>query len=144
VSEVHSLLSKVLTLNLSPNASASKDVAVGGDIPGSRTHKNHGQGKAGEREFVAARSGKSMMKMDLDNCDGHVDGHSQRGQVDEQTKDEECSAEELGEGRDVAQPVGKSQVCDKLGKLVERTAREYLLGSVDGHDDSQHEAGNEG
>jgi hypothetical protein len=144
VSEVHSLLSKAPTLNLLPNASAPKDVAVGGDISGSRTHENDGESKASEREFVAARAGKSMMKMDFDDSDCHVDGHSKRGEADEQPEDEECSSEELSKGRDVAQPIGKSQVRDKLDKLVERTAREYLLGAMDGHDNSQHEAGNEG
>src|SRR5271154_5068658 len=105
-------------LNVLADTFAAKHIVVGRDISGSSAHENHGQGETGEREFVAALSSKSMMDMDFDDGYRHIDGNAQGGHVDEQTEDKQHASEELSEGSDVAHPVGKSQVPDKLGELV--------------------------
>src|SRR5579862_913987 len=127
----------------SAEGAASEDVVVRCDVSGAGAHDNDSEGEAGEREFVAAGAGESVLEVDLDDGDGHVDGDSESGQVGKQAEDEERASEKLGEGGDVAEPAGKAEVGDVLRELVEGSTVKDLFRAVDDHDDSQDEAGDE-
>lgn len=76
--------------------------------------------------------------------DQHVDGDEGRGEAGEESEEDEDAADKFGEGRDVAEPVGKPEADDVVDEVMQRGVGRDLLVSVNDHGESEDEAQQQG
>src|ERR1700679_1053142 len=83
---------------------------------------------------------EALMDSDQEQGDEHVDRDQCGSETCEKPYDEHQAADELGVGRDVAEPVGKSQGDDVVSVVIERAVRHNLSVTMHGHGDAEREA----
>ena len=110
---------------------------------GASTEKDEGKGEGGEGEgqFVSTVARHSVMEVHLGDGDREIDADAEGGYAGEQAEQQEQSAEELGEGREVGRPARESEAGDEVGVVVE--SAENLVVAVDKHDGAESEAHDE-
>lgn len=84
------------------------------------------------------------MEMDEEDGHGHVNGDAGGGDGREEPQDQSCAAQELREGRDVAEPGRQAKVRDEHGEAVEGARMDDFRPSMEEHDEPEDEAPAEG
>ena len=87
---------------------------------------------------------EALMDADGEERHQHVDGDEARGQAGEEAEQDEDAADKFRKGRDVAEPVGKSESDDVVDEVMQRGVGRDLLVSVDDHGESEDEAQQQG
>src|SRR5215469_1970792 len=98
------------------SATATEDV-VEGDRAGAKEDQGKRDGGGGHWELVPRTIGrpqKSVVEMHFPDGDAEIDADGEGSGVSEESDHEQQAAEELCEGRDIAQPIGKSHAADGM------------------------------
>ena len=78
------------------------------------------------------------MQVNLPDGYCQIDADRKRSGTSEESRDEQQSPKQFGEGRDIPKPGRESHSADHVGEVLQAT--ENLVISVRGHNDAQNEA----
>lgn len=130
--------------------SGESQLAVHGAGARSVEKEHEGDDQQGERVLGAS---VPVVAVDHDDGNEHVDGDQKRRQTGQEAKEDQDSAEELGEGGDDTEPVRKTEGGDKVAVVFERgegiaavesAMRDDLVPSVIDHGGPEDETQKEG
>lgn len=85
------------------------------------------------------------MNVDFDDGDDHVDANRKGGHASEEANQDEQTAKEFGEGREISAPGGKAEAGDELNMVV-KSAEDFMVTVVDedGAESKAHDEEREG
>lgn len=111
---------------------------IEGDGTAIKAHQCEGEYRKSQRKFISVVACQSVMEVHFGNRDTHIDADGEGSHASEQADQNEDSAEEFGEGREVSAPGGKAEAGDELNVMMK--APENLVVSVDEKYEAQREA----
>ena len=115
-------------------AAAAQDM-VDGNRTTSKKDQGKGEGEDGEGKFKARAVGcadQAVVPMSFPDSDEHINGNGAGGDSGEEPGQDEQSAQEFGERRNVAEPVREAKRMDEINVVVQPA--EDIVISVHDHD----------
>lgn len=120
-----------------PRCSAAENV-IESDGAGAEEDQSESQRSGREGELESVIAGQPVVQMHFPDCDYEVHADGECCDAGEESRQYEQAAQKFREGRNVAQPVGKTKAGHKVGVVMQ--AAENFVVAVDDHDCAESKA----
>jgi hypothetical protein len=131
-----SQISRSLLFSAGTRSSAAENV-VEGDGAGAEEDQSKSQRGYRQRELHSVIAGQSIVQVHFPDRDAEVHADGESRDPGKESRQYEQAAEEFREGRNVAQPVGKTKTCYEVGVVMQ--ASENFVVAMHDHNGAQGE-----